>query len=98
MSMKHLDYLYSYQTCEILWDELDFLIKECNSKFPFHLISIVQDLLKQKLNSRIGFKDLYNRLETNETANKYTDNELVVSILGLAEDNPGGKDKEEFER
>jgi hypothetical protein len=27
MSMKHLDYLYSYQTCEVLWEELDSVIK-----------------------------------------------------------------------
>ena len=46
------------------------------------MISSLQDLLKKDEASRSGFKDLYNRLETNETASKYT-NDLVFNIFGM---------------
>jgi hypothetical protein len=82
MARRHLDSVYSYQSCELKWEELDLVIREVSGNFPFHMVNIVQELLKQNPSARLGFKDLYNRLETNDSAFKYTEN-LIVSILGL---------------
>jgi len=62
MKMKNLEYVYNYRDCSISYDEIELLIRQCNGKFTFHLISIVQELLSEKEGQRLTFKGLLNRI------------------------------------
>lgn len=60
--MRSLNYVYDYRNCSINYDEMALLIRQCNGKYSYNLISIVQDLLKQNDSSRLTLKNLLTRI------------------------------------
>lgn len=62
MAMRHLDWIYNYQSCEVDHNEIDGLFHKVHSKYSFPLISMVQDLLKASPGPRLSFRELLIRI------------------------------------
>lgn len=67
MTMKHLNELYNYQSCEINFARIAELVTVCNNRFSYHLINILQELLAPHENQRLTFRNLHNRLDSSQT-------------------------------
>lgn len=66
MTMRHLNEIYNYKSCQINFKKINELINICNSKYTYHLINIVQELLKSKENQRLTFRILQTKLDGNQ--------------------------------
>lgn len=66
MTMKHLNELYNYQSCEINFPRIAELVTVCNNRFSYHLINILQEMLAPHENQRLTFRNLHNRLDSSQ--------------------------------
>ena len=95
MTMRNLNYTYDYRNCSINHDEIALLIRQCNGKYSYNLISIVQDLLKPTDSTRLTLKNLLSRIESATPLNNFIDL-LVVGTLGKKDEKDGALTLEEI--
>lgn len=77
MTMKHLNDLYNYQSCEINHKKIAELVGVCNNRYSYHLVTIVQDMLRPQEAQRLTFRNLYNKIENNQPANNAVELTLI---------------------
>lgn len=77
MTMKHLNDVYNYKSCEINFKKINQLVTLCNNKYSYHLINIVQELLREKEGQRLIFRYLYNKIDNNQTYSAPIELELI---------------------
>lgn len=92
MTMKHLNDLYNYRSCEIDFRRIAELINVCNNRYSFHLIGIVKELLREKEAQRLTFRNLYNRIESGQSGNN------PVELMLVEDAKPKEEESEEEER